>query len=55
MRNSHKSTASASVKKKEALHHQFEYCSGLKQSPFLCLCDSRNMVVKLLGTIKYIV
>ena len=35
-------------KKKGALHHQSEHGSGVTQSPFLCLCNSRNMVVDLL-------
>ena len=35
-------------KKKGALHHQSENCSGVRQSPFLCLCNSGNMVFNLL-------
>ena len=47
--NSRKSTACGiSKKKKGALHHQSEHGSGVTQSPFLCLCNSRNMVVNLL-------
>lgn len=30
------------------MHHQSEHGSGVTQSPFLCLCNSRNMVVNLL-------
>ena len=47
--DSRKSTACGiSKKKKGALHHQSEHGSGVTQSPFLCLCNSRNMVVNLL-------
>ena len=46
--DSRKSTACGISKKERALHHQSEHGSGVTQSPFLCLCNSRNMVVDLL-------